>query len=155
MPPGIEADRDNGQARTEIIWERRPTNVHQPSTCHSDSKADSVPRVLIADDDRVGRLVLSNMCRQLGYAVETAANGIDALHALLSTPYDAAVIDCYMPSMDAPQLLGTYLRVAADPTPIALISAEDAPHLTYGAHARQIKPIGPAALAALLREMIG
>ncbi len=59
-----------------------------------------VPHVLVVDDNDVNVKVTVAMLENLGYAVDTAVNGIEALHACEQRAYDAVLMDCQMPEMD-------------------------------------------------------
>lgn len=60
------------------------------------------PRVLLVEDDRMSQLMIDTMLKQLGYAVETAANGVEAYAMLRENPTraDIVVTDRMMPMMD-------------------------------------------------------
>lgn len=59
-------------------------------------------RVLLAEDDRVNRLVAERQLHVLGWAVDVVANGADAVAAIAANPglYDLVLMDCHMPVMD-------------------------------------------------------
>jgi len=66
-------------------------------------------RVLAVDDNETNRAVLGNQLQRVGYAVELAADGADALRRLKAAadeqrPFDIALIDFQMPSMDGAAL---------------------------------------------------
>src|SRR5215472_14652272 len=63
------------------------------------------PRVLVVDDDPQEQLALSAMISALGYAVETAGDGEEALEKLGSAPFDVILVDLVMPRMDGFELL--------------------------------------------------
>jgi len=54
-------------------------------------------RVLVIDDDRAVRSVLSRMLRRAGHEVLEAADGVTGAHMLRSQPVDLALVDIYMP----------------------------------------------------------
>lgn len=58
------------------------------------------PKILVAEDNEVSRLVLSEMLRQLGFAVETAANGAEAVELWQTENFEIVFMDCQMPEMD-------------------------------------------------------
>jgi PAS domain S-box-containing protein len=59
-------------------------------------------RVLLADDNRINRLVAVSMLEKLGVEVETAENGVQALEMLNGHEQEYAMVfmDCQMPEMD-------------------------------------------------------
>lgn len=60
-------------------------------------------RVLIADDEMSLRLVLQTALNKVGYKVDTAKNGKEALQMTLENHYDVAIFDIRMPEMDGLQ----------------------------------------------------
>ena len=57
-------------------------------------------RLLVVDDNKVNRLLLSRTLEQLGHRVSTAENGVVALSRLREEPYDLMLLDMEMPEMD-------------------------------------------------------
>ena len=64
-----------------------------------------VARLLIVDDEESIRDMLSRHFRYLGYYVETAGNGADALRVLENEHVDIVITDIRMPEMDGIALL--------------------------------------------------
>ena len=57
-------------------------------------------RILLVDDDPNNQRLAFLLLSKLGYPVDVADSGHDALHALAVHPYDLLVMDCRMPDMD-------------------------------------------------------
>ncbi len=79
-------------------------------------------RVLIVDDDPQERQNLSTKVAALGYAVETAQDGEEALDKLSSSVVDVIVTDLMMPRMDGVQLLKELLA-RGDVTPTIVLTS--------------------------------
>jgi signal transduction histidine kinase/DNA-binding response OmpR family regulator len=60
--------------------------------------------VLVVDDHPVNRLVLQRQVNAIGYAAESAENGLDAMEKWSSGRFAAIITDCNMPEMSGYQL---------------------------------------------------
>jgi two-component system, sensor histidine kinase and response regulator len=56
--------------------------------------------LLVVEDNHVNQMVAVGMLEHLGYTVEVAGNGLEALAALDRRPFAAVLMDCQMPVMD-------------------------------------------------------
>ena len=61
------------------------------------------PRLLLVDDNAVNLKVGKGMLDRMGYHVETATNGAEAIAAWEQRRYDLILMDCQMPVMDGYQ----------------------------------------------------
>ena len=60
----------------------------------------SIPfRILLAEDSQANQLVAMNVLESVGYKVDAVANGIEAIKAIQSLPYDVILMDLQMPEM--------------------------------------------------------
>ncbi len=63
-------------------------------------KRNTKVRLLIAEDNPTNLLVARAVLRKVGYQIDTAANGLEAVHAIRAFSYDAILMDVAMPEMD-------------------------------------------------------
>lgn len=63
------------------------------------------PRVLVVDDDADWREYLRLSLHDLGYEVDEAGSGPEALAALERTPYAVLLLDHYMPGMSGEEVM--------------------------------------------------
>lgn len=62
--------------------------------------AEKLKNILVVDDEENTRLALKRLLSREGYAVQTAANGIEALHSLRDCPAELIITDLNMPEMN-------------------------------------------------------
>jgi signal transduction histidine kinase/CheY-like chemotaxis protein len=57
-------------------------------------------RILVVEDNAINRRVAGEMISRLGYQVEYAFNGIEAVQRFEDEEFDLVLMDCHMPEMD-------------------------------------------------------
>jgi len=62
--------------------------------------APTQPRILVVEDNLVNQRVIVHTVKKLGYLVDVAGNGLEALAALSRLPYALILMDIQMPEMD-------------------------------------------------------
>src|ERR687890_1871054 len=83
-----------------------------------------VMRILVVEDEeRLARLI-SRVLIEEGYAVETEANGRQALMRALADKYDLLIVDWMLPDLSGVQLVKR-LRAAEVGTPAIMLTARD------------------------------
>jgi two-component system, OmpR family, response regulator MprA len=107
-------------------------------------------RVLVVDDEPAVRRALERALKLESYEVELAADGEQALDALVQSPVDAVVLDIAMPRLDG---------LEVDRTPVLMLTARDAiddrvEGLDVGADDYLVKPFALRELQARLRALI-
>ena len=76
-----------------------PSKNGQPAGALSQTEGGR-GHVLVVEDNKVNQMVAVAIVEQLGFSVEVAQNGIEALESIDRTPYYAVLMDCQMPQMD-------------------------------------------------------
>ncbi len=111
-------------------------------------------RLLIADDNKVNRILLARAVEQLGHQISTVDNGLQALDALRGGNFDLMLLDIEMPEMDGYQVLETCVQ---DPNlrniPIIMTTSLDeldsvVKCIELGAEDYLTKPVNPVLLRA-------
>ncbi|MCA9921073.1 MAG: response regulator, partial [Anaerolineales bacterium] len=54
-------------------------------------------RILLAEDNMINQKVITRMLEKLGYRIDVAGNGLEAINALKRQPYDLILMDVQMP----------------------------------------------------------
>jgi two-component system sensor histidine kinase RpfC len=123
-------------------------------------EAKTGARILVADDNRINRLILEQMLGSAGYEVDVVNDGETALQRLTVGRYQAAVLDLHMPGLDGDDLLRRYrLLKAGVRIPIIMLTADvtfDAKSdcADAGADAFLTKPVTSETLLSTLERLI-
>ncbi len=115
-------------------------------------------KILLAEDTKDLNHAVSVLLTREGYDVDTAFDGQQALDLILSTGYDAVILDIMMPKMDGITVL-TNMRAKRVLTPVMLLTAkadidDRVAGLDAGADDYLPKPFAMKELLARVRAMI-
>jgi DNA-binding response OmpR family regulator len=114
-------------------------------------------RVLVAEDDEGLRSVLERGLRENGYAVDTTADGEQALRYLDTYEYEVAILDWRMPKLSGLEVIRR-LRLRGSALPVLMLTARDAASdrvagLDEGADDYLVKPFDFSELLARVRAL--
>ena len=114
-------------------------------------------RILLAEDNAVNQMLAVRLLAQLGYRMDVAGDGEEAIQAIERQPYDLVLMDVQMPTLDG---LEATRRIVARwpsgerPRIVAMtgnaMSEDRAACLAAGMEGYISKPIRPAELVAEL-----
>ena len=82
-------------------------------------------RILLVEDSRRLRESIVLALKRSGYAVDATGDGREGLWMAQDNPYDAAILDIMLPSLDGISILKE-LRASGDRTPVMFLTARDA-----------------------------
>jgi DNA-binding response OmpR family regulator len=127
------------------------------------STASAAPRVLLIEDERSIRELVSDQLRRAGYDCRAVSDGRVGLQLLLEEPFDAIVLDLMLPHVDGLTICRTVRRQGANrDAPILMLTAritesDKVLGLESGADDYVTKPFGvlelTARIAALTRRV--
>jgi DNA-binding response OmpR family regulator len=122
------------------------------------SRNSSRARLLVVDDEANLRAGLRDLLSLMGYHVDEAASGHEALKLLEGEPYDLMVLDIRMPGMDGVEVMHHARKVCPDLSIIVLTahaSLESAiAAVKSGAADYMLKPFDIEGLAATISQAL-
>jgi CheY-like chemotaxis protein/anti-sigma regulatory factor (Ser/Thr protein kinase) len=115
-------------------------------------------RILVVDDDRATRHVLTAVLEHAGFEASAAKDGVDALSQLRRRRFDLLLLDVWMPRMNGLELL-TKLRTRRRRPRVVVMTSDDTPETLLKAVSEQAvryvhKPVAPAALVETVRQAL-
>ena len=165
----LRAENNAGRGSTLTFQLEAPLSVAAEAPASNieslvDLDLQAAPHVLIVDDNATNRVVAQALVEMFGCSCETAEDGVEALEAIQSRPFDLVLMDIKMPRMDGVQATRA-IRALDGPerlTPIIALTANADPadaaaYVASGMVAVVEKPIKPERLrmamnAALVAE---
>jgi CheY-like chemotaxis protein len=89
------------QVRAPFCPIQATPKVHEPKVAANASSIDTKRlRVLVVEDNSINQKVAVGYLEKGGHRVDVASNGLEALSAVRSLPYDVVLMDMQMPEMD-------------------------------------------------------
>ena len=124
-------------------------------------KTPTGTRVLVAEDNRINQRVAQRTLEQLGYIVDLAADGAEAVRACQIHQYDLVLMDCQMPGIDgleATRRIRQTVEWGSD-VPIVAVTANNLAGdreqcLGAGMDAHLAKPFSRSELAEVLEQVL-
>jgi len=115
-------------------------------------------RILIVDDDRALRFVLSELLSDAGHSVDQAPDGREALRRLDAGAFDIVLLDIGLPDLSGLDVLA-YARTVASPPIVVMMTADDTPETLLAAVRQQAyrylrKPFAPTAIVEVIDDAI-
>ncbi|WP_155313709.1 response regulator [Desulfosarcina ovata] len=120
--------------------------------------------ILVAEDNLINQKVVLNILKKLGYIADVVNNGLEAVKALATKPYDLVLMDIQMPEMDGFEATGVIRsedsHVLNPNIPIVALTA----HAMEGYREKCVqagmndyltKPINPGQLSEKVAEWAG
>ena len=120
----------------------------------------TIPRVLVVDDEPGMRQLLRQEMEKLGYQVQEASNGKEAMEVYLAYQPDVVLLDAIMPVMDGFACCRGLMTLVSDPPPLVLMTTtlDDASSINRafaaGATDYVTKPINWVILSQRVQRLI-
>ncbi|MBF2052047.1 MAG: response regulator [Candidatus Sericytochromatia bacterium] len=143
-------------AAADQIQQRQAENRRVPGL----APEQPAPEILLVDDKDDNRRLLHDWLQPLGFRVQEASNGLEALKACKQTAFDAVLMDTAMPVMDGLQAIAALRNLSLPKQPVVIsVSANAFAHdrqqaLAAGADAFLAKPVHEAELLKTLQEQL-
>ena len=154
----LRAENNAGRGSTLTLELEAPLSIAAESPASNietlvDLDLQAAPHILIVDDNATNRVVAQALVEMFGCSCETAEDGVQALEAVQSRPFDLILMDIKMPRMDGveatrairalngPERLIPIIALTANADP-----ADAAAYVASGMVAVVEKPIRPERL---------
>jgi len=72
--------------------------------------------LVVEDDDNVRRLLAEHLTARMPVEVDSARDGVEALHQISTARYDVVILDLMMPKMSGVDFLDSLAALTSDPS---------------------------------------
>ncbi|NQZ87598.1 MAG: CHASE3 domain-containing protein [Colwellia sp.] len=104
----VESEKGKGTTFTFHLPLTKTESIIKKSTAQRISRlssevklSDIYPiKILLAEDNNINQVIAKKLFQKLGYSIDLAKNGIEAITAVYENKYDMVFMDMQMPSMD-------------------------------------------------------
>lgn len=119
-------------------------------------------RILVAEDHAANQMIITAILNKAGHHVDVVANGLEAVAAVMRSPYDLVLMDVQMPEMDGPTATRTIREQNSDVASIPIIAltanamaGDREMYLAAGMSDYVAKPIDSKQLFAAMQRCVG
>lgn len=153
----VESSPGKG-SRFEICLPAPRASAPEIKTVRPDANAHVELRVLLADDDEIGRMIVEQYLKKVGCTVDLAEDGLVVLTRMQGQQYDAVFLDMQMPNLGGPDTAREIRRIyGAGPILVALTANAFEAHrrlcFDAGMNEFMTKPIQPDDLARVIAAL--
>ncbi len=159
MGGDIELESEKGKGSVFTIRVRLGINFEPPEQKMESNQLDlSGKKLLVAEDNEINQIVISEMLNTYGCEVKLVENGQLALELVKKEAFDLVLMDCQMPVMDGYQATTEIRKVADyDDLPVIALTADVMPEdkaraVEVGFNAHLAKPLDMKKLAECLQK---
>lgn len=143
----------------EADFQKATPEIIVPRTRPPEEKREDKKRILIVEDDKVSRVLISRLLENSGYIVIAAEDGIDALLRMGEAQCDLILSDINMPNLNGFKLLEMNNQKGIE-TPVIFLTSRSSPEdekrgFELGAADYIRKPIQKETLLLRVKNVIG
>lgn len=88
---------------------------------HGERPEDGL-RVLVAEDNQINQVLTVTILEREGHRVDTVANGLEAVAAVRTIPYDVVLMDVHMPEMDGIEATAAIRKLPGDRAAVPIVA---------------------------------
>ncbi|MGE7022065.1 response regulator transcription factor [Solibacillus cecembensis] len=116
-------------------------------------------KILVVDDEEILRMLICDTLEDLGFEIDEAEDGVEAIQKLNAQAYDLIILDYMMPNLTGVEVIEQLEVDVKNNTPILMLTAkaQEADRqvvLDKGAHYFMSKPFSPVELMGLVEEIL-